>query len=514
VSDPAAKTVHRICPSCDAEQPTGPMDEPVCAACGARLVELDTEHDDLLGTVLDGRYEIRSRLGEGGMGTVYRAWQRSIGREVAIKLIDKRYGRDVMAVKRFLREARLASQLSQPSTVSVFDFGQASGRLFISMELVRGRTLDQVLAADGPMSVARAARIGIQLCDALEAAHNLKIVHRDLKLANVMLLDEPPGRDLIKVLDFGLAKSLGGDESTGTQTGIVVGTPRYMSPEAATGAEALPTTDLYAVGVMLGELTTGKYLWEATGLAQLVAQKLAPSPVIGDVPAPLRSLVNELIDFEPARRPQSATEVRERLQRILEQQPSGSRGAAPVGEVTMPLKATSRDEIAATVPLLAAPRSQPLAPAQSLAVPVSTDRPTAAATSGVASASPSEVVRQRSSKRLAIGALVAAIVVGGVAIIAVTRDPGGKRASNGAAPPPAPESTTETPQSAGTAPAPPTPPPGPSAADEPAAADAEAAGLGVDLQLPVLGGAPDAGVTPPPRKKRPRPRNSDRETPF
>jgi eukaryotic-like serine/threonine-protein kinase len=167
-----------------------------------------------------------------------------------------------MGVRRFLREARLASQLSQPNTVSVFDFGQADdGRLFIAMELIRGRTLYEVLQAEGKFSVERTKRIGVQICDALEAAHKLGIVHRDMKLENVIVLDDPPGRDLLKVLDFGLAKNIRDPGSRATESGIVVGTPRYMSPEAAMSGTSLPAGDIYALGVILGELVTGKPLW-------------------------------------------------------------------------------------------------------------------------------------------------------------------------------------------------------------------------------------------------------------
>src|SRR5262245_22423069 len=165
------------------------------------------------------------------MGAVYRAYQRSVKRECAIKVIKSTLSKDPKVVRHFEREAQLASQLSQPNTVSVFDYGQTKdGQLFIAMELLKGRTLLGVLADDGTFTVERAVRIGSQICDALEAAHAVGIVHRDLKLENVIVLDQPPGRDLLKVLDFGLAR-LFSDVTTSSGTGIV-GTPRYMAPEA------------------------------------------------------------------------------------------------------------------------------------------------------------------------------------------------------------------------------------------------------------------------------------------
>ncbi|HVV88598.1 MAG TPA: protein kinase [Kofleriaceae bacterium] len=313
----ASSDVHWICPSCDAEPAALPTDG-LCPNCNSRLIEVRSRAEDLTGVVVDGRFEIRGLLGQGGMGAVYRAWQRSIGREVAIKLIDERHGRDPMAVRRFLREARLASQLSQPNTVSVLDFGQSTdGRLFIAMELVRGRTLSEVLATEGPFSPSRAAWIGVQLCDALDAAHRLQIVHRDLKPANVVLLDDPPGRDLIKVLDFGLAKSLAESETKATDTGLVVGTPRYMSPEVILGERPTAQSDLYAVGVILGELATGKLMWDATSFPALAGQKLQGSPVIHELPLGLRGVVARLIDPDIARRPASASEARALLRPVV-----------------------------------------------------------------------------------------------------------------------------------------------------------------------------------------------------
>ncbi|MCB9565306.1 MAG: protein kinase [Kofleriaceae bacterium] len=413
------------------------MDVPVCAACGSRLVEVDPHHDDLIGTVIDNRYEIRDRLGEGGMGMVYRAWQRSIGREVAIKLIDRRFSRDVMAVRRFLREARLASQLSQPNTVSVFDFGQCEdGRLFIAMELIRGLTLDEVMGADGPFSVARAARVGVQLCDALQAAHSLQIVHRDLKLSNIIVLDDPPGRDLIKVLDFGLAKSLGDDESAGTQTGLVVGTPRYMSPEAAAGASASPASDLYAVGVILGELTTGKYLWEATSFTQLIAQKIEGTSRRDEIPAPIRSLVLRLIHPEPDRRPRSATALRQELLALLD-------GSVPDAKVTAPLGVRRAAPVAETVELTSSPGLAPAgepelapavtAPQRGRAASRSSvgHEPTVAAPSAVTAPRPAAAVADVAAAEASSGSLVStavpvarrrgppAMLVGGLVVAAV-----------------------------------------------------------------------------------------------
>lgn len=299
--------VHLVCPSCDREPPAGATAGASCAACATPLVQVGDDAE-LIGQVIDNRFEVIAALGKGGMGTVYRAKQRSIGREVALKILDRRFDHDVGAVKRFLREAKLASQLVHPNTVGVIEFGQSGdGRLYLVMELVRGRTLHDVVRAAGALPIARIVRIGVQLCDALEAAHALAIVHRDLKLENVMVLDGPPDRDAIKVLDFGLARSLVDPASRATATGIIAGTPRYLPPEVALdGADPAPAQDLYALGVILGELATGRALWDAPTIEALFAHKLQGTPALIGVAPALRAIVERLLAVRAELRPACA----------------------------------------------------------------------------------------------------------------------------------------------------------------------------------------------------------------
>ena len=266
--------------------------------------------DTLVGTVVDGRFEIRDKLGQGGMGAVYRAWQRSTEREIAIKLIAKGQTGD-MAVERFLREAKLASQLSHPNTISVYDFGAlADGRLFIAMELLRGQTLGRILKTEGALAFDRIIRIAIQICDALAAAHALKIVHRDLKPDNVMLIDNTA--DLVKVLDFGLAKRLDVKNVKGTAAGLVVGTPRYIPPEAMMTGVSYPEGDVYALGVMIGEMALGRPLWPSSQLVELAKLQMKPAEYIRDIPEPLHGIVASLLDPTAGMRP-TATQLRGQL---------------------------------------------------------------------------------------------------------------------------------------------------------------------------------------------------------
>jgi len=294
-----------ICSSCDHEPAAGATAGTVCASCGERLISIDTR-DDIVGSVIDGRFEVLGPLGHGGMGIVYRAKQLSIGREVALKVLDRRIEKDVASVKRFFREAKVASTLAHPNTVPIIDFGQhADGRLYLVMELVRGKTLLDEITKVGPLPLARVIAIGVQLCDALEVAHELSIVHRDLKLENVMLLEGK--RDHVKILDFGLARSLTDPSTQMTATGMISGTPRYMPPEVALDAAApAPSQDMYAVGVMLAELVIGRALWVAPTMEALFAQKLGTEQSIVDVPTELKPLVRSMLDNDPARRPTAA----------------------------------------------------------------------------------------------------------------------------------------------------------------------------------------------------------------
>lgn len=271
--------------------------------------------DDLVGQVIDGRFEVLSPLGQGGMGIVYRAKQLSIGREVAVKVLDRRIEKDVKAVQRFFREAKLASTLQHPNTVPVIEFGQhADGRLFLAMELVNGNTLLDTINKQGAFAVDRVVAIGAQLCDALEAAHDLQIVHRDLKLENVMVLAGK--RDLVKVLDFGLARSLVDPTTAHTATGLISGTPRYMAPEVALdGAQPAPSQDMYALGVMLAEMAIGRPLWSAPTMEALFIKKQETESAIADVPPALKRIVRMLLATEPERRP-TAGQTRQLLRDV------------------------------------------------------------------------------------------------------------------------------------------------------------------------------------------------------
>jgi Protein kinase domain len=306
-----------FCSSCGASFPIGTR---VCPIDGTQLIGLDEEHDPLLGKLLDGRFEIRARLGEGGMGTVYRGFQLSVEREVAIKVIHPALAGDRVVVKRFLREARLASRLNQSNIVNIHDFGQSDGVLYLAMEMLVGQSLDTAIARSQGLPLSRAITIAMQLCDALEVAHAQSIIHRDLKPGNIVILDEPAGRDSVKVLDFGLAKSLAHpSQSRVTSPDIILGTPLYMAPEQIQGKDSDARTDLYALGCILYELVSGAPPFSDDAVPMVLYRQLhdEPAALPSHLPLRLRTVIERLLAKHPDDRVQTAGAVRAELDLVV-----------------------------------------------------------------------------------------------------------------------------------------------------------------------------------------------------
>jgi eukaryotic-like serine/threonine-protein kinase len=304
------------CPTCEKNFEVGDR----CPSDGTRLVKINVPLDPLLGRELDGRYQIVQKLGQGGMGAVYRGQQLGLGREVAIKVVSAHLVAETEVVKRFLREAKLASRLSHPNAVAVLDFNQSEDGLFyLVMELVSGNTLDKVLETDKIMKPERIVRIGAQICDALEGAHALSIVHRDLKPSNIMLLSR--GRDLVKVLDFGLAKSVAPDQQNTTMTnaGALLGTPAFMCPELALGQPCDGRADQYSLGVVLYLMGTGQLPFISESAHELIAMHATDdAPPMTGVPRALGAVVDRMLRKNPDDRYASAAEAREALEAALE----------------------------------------------------------------------------------------------------------------------------------------------------------------------------------------------------
>jgi serine/threonine-protein kinase len=253
--------------------------------------------------VLADRYELGDRMGSGGMGTVWRAHDRTLGRDVAVKLLHEGLAADTTFAQRFRQEALSAAKLTHPNVVAVFDAGEHDGVPFIVMELVEGPSLHAILAEHGALPVAEVARVGRAVCSALAHAHSRGLIHRDMKPANVLL--EEDSREP-KVADFGIAKGL--EDSAGlTRTGGLIGTAAYLSPEQVSGQSATPASDVYAVGCMLYASLTGEPPFGGT-TPVAIAMKHLKDPVPNlrerrpDVPEAFAAVVHRALEKDPARR--------------------------------------------------------------------------------------------------------------------------------------------------------------------------------------------------------------------
>jgi serine/threonine protein kinase len=410
---------ERYCPTC--ERSFSGRDR--CPEDDTVLVRLAAPTDRLVGSEIDARYTIQRRIGSGGMGAVYGAVQHSVGREVAIKVVNPSLVDDPFIIKRFLREAKLTSRLAHPNAVAVLDFGQTpDGLFYLVMELITGRTLAAVLKADGAFSPARVVRIGSQILDALAGAHQLSIIHRDLKPSNVIVLESAPGRDLVKVLDFGLAKSLSHETTmtSVTGSGALLGTPAYMPPEVATGGEADARGDLYSLGVILYQLASGRLPFVGESVHELLiklSRESAPPLESFAVPAPLARVIEKMMARSPADRYPNAALAQAALDRADDETSTAPvRRLGPVAtplspgdEETLPatprgpLRLDDSDALASThhgsAPLLAgmAPTPAPVAPA---------------VTAGGAE-TPAPIAAHRSRRRVLLA------MVGGLALVVV-----------------------------------------------------------------------------------------------
>jgi serine/threonine-protein kinase len=240
--------------------------------------------DPFVGRLVADRYRVLAPLGRGGMGTVYRVEHVHLKKELALKFLHPELGRLDEVARRFEREAEAAAKLDHPNIVQVTDFGRTSdGMLFLVMELLQGRSLTDVIRPEGvgaPLPIERALHVTRQILRALEHAHSVGIVHRDLKPDNVMLIARDDERDIVKLLDFGIAKMTASDDGKGkpgealTQAGVVFGTPEYLSPEQAMGEEADRRADLYSAGIVLYEMLTGKRPFDAPSKVAIVSMHL------------------------------------------------------------------------------------------------------------------------------------------------------------------------------------------------------------------------------------------------
>jgi eukaryotic-like serine/threonine-protein kinase len=259
--------------------------------------------------IVDGRYRITQRIGSGGMADVYCAHDEHLGRDVALKMLHRRFAQDQEFVERFRREASSAAGLQHPNVVNVFDRGEYDGTYFIAMEYLRGRTLKELISQEAPLDQMRALDITVQVLRAAGFGHRRGVIHRDFKPQNVIVDDEGG----VKVTDFGIARA-GASEIT--ETGSIMGTAQYLSPEQAQGTAAAEASDLYSIGVMLFEMLTGQLPYPPGSLNQTFRRHGCDPPadirrLAGPLPAPLVRLVERLLARHPDDRPQADAVVRQ-----------------------------------------------------------------------------------------------------------------------------------------------------------------------------------------------------------
>ena len=277
-------------------------------------------------TILD-RYELQDLLGFGGMGAVFKGLQVAVNRPVAIKLLPKL---DPLTAARFHREAKTASKLAHPNTITVFDFGTTQeGFLFLVMEYLEGRTLGNILKEVGPLPPRRAVHISNQICRSLSEAHAAGIVHRDIKPDNIFLINRNDDPDFIKVLDFGIAKVMAGDDPDDdlTQQGRIVGTPRYMAPEQVLGLTVDHRADIYSLGCILYQMLTGKPPFDDSSTAMLMMKHAHEQPSefmyrmaqasAEVIPPGLEAVVMKALNKRPEARQQTVDMLRTALELVM-----------------------------------------------------------------------------------------------------------------------------------------------------------------------------------------------------
>lgn len=348
----------KFCPICGEKFST----QERCIKHGRKLLELD-RNDPLVGRWLNRRYLVSEKIGSGGMGIVYKGYQKSAERFIALKILKNKEFSDEKSIRRFLREAQIASQLVCPHTVKIYDMDVTDdGIVYIVMELLEGQTLRDVLAEKRSLDIKYAQLLICQILDSLDEAHAKGIVHRDLKPENIFILDNPRLKNFVKVMDFGIAKDLINRHGGTTSSSNIVGTPAYMSPEQSLGKSIDIRSDLYALGVIFYEMLSGVPPFSGGNALDLVLKKMhqRPSMILeinpsARVPAGIQEIIFKLLSPNPDDRYSSALQVKREILEASDgtilMPPSTSKtiDANPLEEQTTPSVDTFRETTAVLV---------------------------------------------------------------------------------------------------------------------------------------------------------------------
>ena len=398
----------KVCPQCGTEYPAN-----------ARFCEIDgtalrsaAGGTDLVGSIVADRYHIMKKLGEGGMGQVYLAEHVKMGRKSALKVMHPGMKADVDAISRFNREAANASRIAHPNVAAVYDFGETpDGIIFLAMEFVDGPPLTSVIEQQGALPPKRAADIVRQTADALAVAHDMGIVHRDLKPDNIMVAKTRDGGDLVKVVDFGIAKAAGNESQKVTKTGLVVGTPEYMSPEQLSGDKLDGRSDIYSLGLVAFNMLTGKLPFPSESAQESMIMRLTdrPKPLAEmkadrSWPAEVQAVMDKALERDVTLRYQTATEFGMALYNAVQRMPETS--AAEAGTTVMGAVPPTRVGSAPAAPAAPSAGATAAIPAPVAAAPVAQSTAPAPARSKVP-------VMAGAAAVVVIGAIAAKLMLGG-----------------------------------------------------------------------------------------------------
>jgi len=311
----------------------------------------------LVGVALLGRYQVQERIGDGGMGTVYLAEHTTILKKFAVKVLSPELSVRPDHVDRFMREARSASMINHPNVVEITDFGMTpDGQPFFVMEYLQGKDLSQIIGESGSLPWKRVRNITIQLCHALQAAHDQGVIHRDMKPGNILLVKRGNNPEHVKVLDFGIAKVLGqeGEANKGlTQSGMVVGTPEYMSPEQGWGQPVDHRGDIYALGVLMYELLTGKIPFPGATMMEILNRHMFDVPDVKqpNIPEEVGAIILKAMQKDRSLRFQSMNELAAAVEAV-------GTGASPVTVVDEEIR-TPWGPVTARFAAVPPPQAQP-----------------------------------------------------------------------------------------------------------------------------------------------------------